>query len=83
MKRIFTVFFVVAALGCQPETPSSGQPAFDPNQPEPKCPTLPRDLGISIEGEQGPDFWTCTATADATKKPKFQIYVGNFPLQAA
>jgi hypothetical protein len=79
MKRILTLLVLVAAVGCQAEAPPDHRKARGPDAPAPECPMLPRELGISMVGQRGPDFWTCIATADATKQALFRVYVGNFP----
>jgi hypothetical protein len=79
MRQAIVAFLLLLLIGCHADNPTSWEKPFDPNSDAPKCPTLPQELGISISGEPGIDFLSCTAANNKTQKEAFHVYVGNHP----
>ncbi len=67
MSKIIGCLFSLLAIGCSGKEPVTSL-----------CPTLPSGSSVRATAHQGPDFWDCEFTSEASE-PLFSVYIGNHP----
>lgn len=82
MRRILAALMLLS--GCSVEVPNEPTVATGSVHPSkqlgiPECPTLPRELPITITGRWGIDALLCEAISNSSREKLFQVYVGAHP----